>query len=64
MEPEDSFPPLQAPVACPYPEPDQSSQFLPTLLLEKSLVNEDNLFYSWCKKYHFLPVRMQDSQVK
>jgi hypothetical protein len=28
MEPEGSFPCLQEPVTCPYPEPDQSSPYL------------------------------------
>jgi hypothetical protein len=64
MEPEGSLLRLQAPVIFPYPEPDQSSPLLPTPLLEKSLVNEGNMFYSWCKKYHFLPVRMQEFQVE
>jgi len=27
MEPEGSFPRLQVPTTCPYPEPDKSSQF-------------------------------------
>jgi len=29
MEPEGSLPHLQAPAACPYPEPDQSSPCVP-----------------------------------
>ena len=60
MEPEGSLPRLQTPVICPYPEPEQSSPFLSTPLLENSLVNEGNMFYSWCKKYHCPPVRMQE----
>jgi hypothetical protein len=64
MEPENSFPHLQAPVVCPYPKPDQSSPFVPTPLLEKSLVKEGNMFYSSCKKYHWPPVRVQEIQVE
>jgi len=44
MEPEGSLLRLQAPVICPYPEPDQSTPLIPTPLLEKSLVNEGNMF--------------------
>jgi hypothetical protein len=34
MEPEGSLPHSQAPTNCPYPEPDESSPYLPIPLLE------------------------------
>jgi hypothetical protein len=64
MKPEGSLPRLQAPIICLYPQPEQSSPFLPTPLLEKSLVNEGNTFYSYFEKYHWPPVRMKEFQVE
>ena len=38
MEPDSSLPHLQAPVICPYPEPDQSNPCLPIPLLEAHFI--------------------------
>jgi len=48
MEPECSLPHSQMPATCPYPEPDQSSPFLPSHFLKNHLNPLNAELYSIC----------------